>query len=902
MKLFKHLAAVMALVLLPLAALAQSFPVEFEIPAGSGFRGEYDAASGVWRLTVEKSTNDIVPVIQTKPITAPVPADLTALYFEYRSTHELTGFDMQMFKVFLGSATRRETLNKPIHATQEWTGWELNMANYRNAPGVRFLNKAGQYQQWIFPLLPVGAVIELRAVRFAPNERPYKPVTLSGKGPVLIEAEDFNTSADGLEGRSIRNNQVPEINTRYIHPTGERFPIHAWGYLDYDGRRGEDAPHFMRRQLNEMWDCGFTIYGGSPYWGVNEAFLFDGKEINGIYVNLHDGNDLKIIVPGGLGDANEIAETVNRQKVSPRLAGWFIKDEPHRKDFPFMTWKTNEIRKHDTEHLCYGNLLHTMASMQAIDFNTYDEYVHTYVREVGLGMLSYDYYPVRQVVSTGDVSFRDDFFENLEIVSKLAKYYHTRFWAFAQSCTTNTAVDTEICPPPTEEYMRVELFSALAYGAQGVQYYTYTHVGYLGDESPINKAGEKTEIWYMVQRINRDIHALTPVFLGADCLGVWFTNPVTPRGCVRLTDDALPAGIAKVTSDGPGVLVSQLQNAEKLYMMVVNSDIFATQKVTVNVTSAMKRVLMNGTTEDVTPGVKEFTLAPGDALIWLVDENHPVWERKAPVRYASADYRADAPDVFINSDSVGGYYLAAMGDPNWDTYSAEIPASGSRVITRDQAVDNWGGKTYYTINVPEDMTVDIAVKHAVPWAQYGRVAATGVTPGYQYQIEGEPSLNWPKEYAASMILYIDGVAVKPANQPMRPAAPAQFSEDGAEFDAILADPSRWISTKKADGSVSEVLYFWPRSGADAGLTPDYRDEPDYRSIRLSAGTHRIEVRSLCYPWNFDNLRVTPSNPSALPSVEADVTDTRIFNLMGIECQQPLRPGIYIQAGRKFVVK
>ena len=31
-------------------------------------------------------------------------------------------------------------------------------------------------------------------------------------------------------------------------------------------------------------------------------------------------------------------------------------------------------------------------------------------------------------------------------------------------------------------------------------------------------------------------------------------------------------------------------------------------------------------------------------------------------------------------------------------------------------------------------------------------------------------------------------------------------------------------------------------------------------------------------------------------------DNRIFNLMGVECKAPLAPGIYIQNGKKFIVK
>ncbi|MDE6393720.1 MAG: hypothetical protein K2K77_00125, partial [Duncaniella sp.] len=42
----------------------------------------------------------------------------------------------------------------------------------------------------------------------------------------------------------------------------------------------------------------------------------------------------------------------------------------------------------------------------------------------------------------------------------------------------------------------------------------------------------------------------------------------------------------------------------------------------------------------------------------------------------------------------------------------------------------------------------------------------------------------------------------------------------------------------------------------------------------------------------DEITYTPERPA----------DNRIFNLMGIECKGDLAPGIYIQNGKKFIVK
>ena len=899
---------------LPLASMAQGYPMKIaEIPSNSGFSSDYDASTDIWTLTCEKNDGAAyVPFFRMNAITEKVPDKYTALCFEYRSTHDIANIDMVMYKVFLGSATKTYTITNKMLASDDWKTMRVDISSQRTNQGVRFLNKAGQYQDLRFPGLPVGGAIQVRNIRYDENEFSFKDLSLDANSGGLIEAEDFNGAADTKGGHSSRHNQLPELNTYYKHPTGKYFPIYAWGSVDFNGGMGDKAPAFLHEQYKELWDCGFTITQGTAWPGVDKAFLFDGQEVNGVDINLHEGTELMMICKAGLDNYNDVKSNVNSFKSSPRVAGWFIMDEPHRVHFPEMTRKVNWIREFDTEHLLYGNLLNISTSMSAIGFTSYDEYVHTFMREVGTGFISYDYYPVRQYDDTKEIYIEPDFFQNLEIVSKLAKYYRTSFWAFAHSVASNCGKVGVSYPTPEEDHMRVQIFGNLAYGAQGVQYFTYKcpnpYGGYTYYDAPIDVNNEKTPVWYMVQNINRDIHALTWVFLGAEFLGAGHTNAETPVGCSRLTKDMLPEGINSVTSDGPGVCVSMLKNGKNLFMMVLNGDIHKTQKVTIAKDIAVKRVLMDGTTEADAAGSKEYELTPGHFVLYLVSENETETQVADMPVYESSDYRDDAADVFITADenASGGYYLSAMGDPRWDSYSAIIPANGDRTISRDEAIANWGSVFNYTVKVPSDMTVDISVKHSVPWSEYGRVASTGVMPGYQYMIDGMPSLNWPKQYAASMILSIDGKEITPTDQPLRPSVPEIFSEDGADFDAILADRSRWISTKEANGSVSNVLYFWPKSGSDDGLTPGYNDKPDYRNVKLPAGTYKFTVKSLCYPWHFDNLRITPANSeSAIDNIEIvpeRPADNRIFNLMGVECKEPLAPGIYIRNGEKFIVR
>lgn len=904
---FKLIIAALAL-LLPVAVFAQGYPMQItEIPAHSGFSSDYDVSTDTWTLTCENNNGStVMPFFKMNAIAEAVPDEYTALVFEYRSTHDIDEILMNAYKVFLGTATRTVTLSASMKQSDEWKTFRCDFTSYRKLNTFRFLNKAGQYQELYFKGLPVGGAIQVRNIRYDVNEFPFVDATLAAGQENIVEAENFNGSASGTEGHSARNNQLPELNTYYTHPTGKYFPIYAWGSVDFEGGKGDEAPAFLQKQYQELWDCGFTATQGTAWPGVDKAFLFDGQEVNGVKINLREGTELMMLVKAGLNSYDEIKSTVPSIKNSDRLAGYFIMDEPHRQHFPEMTAKVNRIREFDTEHLLYGNLLNISTSMQAIGFTSYDEYVHTFMREVGTGFISYDYYPVRQYDDTKEIYIEPDFFQNLEIVSKLSKYYHTSFWAFAHSVASNCGKVGVSYPTPEEDHMRVQIFGNLAYGAQGVQYFTYKcphpYGGYTYYDAPIDTNNEKTPVWYMVQRINKDIHALTWVFLGAEFLRAGHTNEVTPVGCARLTKEILPEGVNSVTSDGPGVCVSMLKNGKNLFMMVLNGDIHKTQNVTIAKEINVKRVLADGTTEVDAAGTKSYELTPGRFVLYLVSENEAETEKYELATYESSDYRDDAASVFITADenASGGYRISAMGDPSWAGYSAIIPNEGGRTITRDAAVANWGSTFNYTVTVPTDMYVDIAVKHSVPAEEYLRVASTGVTPGYEYIIEDNPSLNWPKQYAASMILSIDGKEITPAGQDIRPEV---SSADGAEYDAVLADKSRWVSTAEGDGKTSNVLYFWPKSSSDDGSVMSYNEEPDYVNVHMPAGTYKMQVKSLCYPWHFDNLRITPTTASGIEDVAADKKgDNRVYNLMGVEMKGELAPGIYIRGGKKFVVR
>ena len=70
--------------------------------------------------------------------------------------------------------------------------------------------------------------------------------------------------------------------------------------------------------------------------------------------------------------------------------------------------------------------------------------------------------------------------------------------------------------------------------------------------------------------LNREIKALTGVFLGAKVLSVRHTGDTIPQGTTPLAE--LPRVGQKLQTTGTGAVVSELQNGDNRFLVIVNRD------------------------------------------------------------------------------------------------------------------------------------------------------------------------------------------------------------------------------------------------------------------------------------------------------------------------------------------
>lgn len=379
---------------------------------------------------------------------------------------------------------------------------------------------------------------------------------------------------------------------KYTNPADGEFPILGWSAI-----RGMENQTPARYQ--EMRECGFNL-----------AFpLIDSlSEVNAA-LEASRGSGIKIIA--GCEEFNENPEAVVAQIGShPQLAGYFIKDEPKYFNYPELGAFAARVRNADDSKLLYLNLFPTYAGEPISGIADYDEYVDCYLRTLKTGFLSYDHYSIT-ADSVGNTALNADYYKNLEIISRHAREAGVPFWAFALSTAHYSF------PAATREHLRLQMFSNLAYGAQGVQYFTYWQFVGLGDSKdvPITNEGERGTSWWLVRDLNREIQALAPVFLGSELISAAHTGENIPDGTTRLS--SLPHPIRSVDAKGgEGVLVSHLRNGSFGYLMIVNRDLHNRQLVTVETAPGVDFIVGGDAPIPASSVSPVMRLAPGDYLLY----------------------------------------------------------------------------------------------------------------------------------------------------------------------------------------------------------------------------------------------------------------------------------------------
>ncbi len=319
-------------------------------------------------------------------------------------------------------------------------------------------------------------------------------------------------------------------------------------------------------------------------------------------------------------------QTANRFKNHPALEGYYLGDEPGKQLFQeFADW-AKKLKAVDGKHYSFVNLYPNINSNQS-KFGTkdYKEYIDSFDQLFPAPFISFDFYPVV------DGAVHPRWYENMEFFANKYKTDGRPFWAFTlttsylaysddagqpslndffQLYKTYTPEKTYVHGIPTLAELRLQTFVNLAYGAQGIEYWSFRGFG-----SPLDAQGRRTVVFDRLQTVSREIQNLSGVFLGAKVVSVAHTGLDIPNETKRLSQ--LPDPILLLETIGEGAVVSLLENGKNTFLVIVNRDFRNAMKLILYTDDSVKRLLKDGTLIPANEYANASEVGPGDVSIYM---------------------------------------------------------------------------------------------------------------------------------------------------------------------------------------------------------------------------------------------------------------------------------------------
>ncbi len=302
---------------------------------------------------------------------------------------------------------------------------------------------------------------------------------------------------------------------------------------------------------------------------------------------------------------NDTEATVKRFMNHPANGGYFLFDEPLPSKFDELKSLVRKIEEIDSTRFCYINLLPNVATPELYSPDDYTNYVNNFLNQIPVKILSFDHYPI---INGG---IRINWYQNLEIIRSVASNANIPFWAFALT----TAHDPYLIPDIS--HLRLQVYSNLAYGAKGIQYFTYwtqSSNRWNFHNGPIEIDGSKTEVFDYLQQINNEIQIYSDIFLSCKVINLSHYG-IIPLGAVKFTQ--LPYFVKSIKINGGNALLSEMENTQNSFLMIQNTNLDKEIGINIKTDDQTKIVLKSGKIIPASYINEEFKLTPGDMVMFL---------------------------------------------------------------------------------------------------------------------------------------------------------------------------------------------------------------------------------------------------------------------------------------------
>ena len=236
-----------------------------------------------------------------------------------------------------------------------------------------------------------------------------------------------------------------------------------------------------------------------------------------------------------------IEELLDLHAGNPALAGLNLYDEPGSGLFRILGVARQALQNRAPGELPYVNVWPSYAHPDALGTATYEGYLDRYMEVVQPPLLCFDHYPL---LSTGGIT--GDYFYNWATIRRVSLREGVPSWVFIQSVGFDSAFQGfQDRRRPNEAEIRWQVNVSLAYGAKGIQYFTY----WTPDSQPddplrfgqalIAPDGTQTVLYDYAKKVNAYLGVMGRALL-----------PLVSESVVHAREERLPLGARPFKADG----------------------------------------------------------------------------------------------------------------------------------------------------------------------------------------------------------------------------------------------------------------------------------------------------------------------------------------------------------------
>jgi len=642
-----------------------------------------------------------------------------------------------------------------------------------------------------------------------------------------------------------------------LFPGTETLPILAWYSIE---------PGFASKErFEELKEAGFNLNFTEVAGADADAIrILDFASMVGMKC---------IFMSKNLSVAPE--KIVPLVKNHPALAGYHLKDEPNEDQFPKLADQCRRIRALDPDHFCYLNLLPDYSlERKGIP---YASHVRKSAEMIPTELLSYDQYGIFVNRQTGEFNLRPSYYRNLEIFAAECRKLQKPFWAFALATAHGSY------PVPDKAQLRFQMYNNLAYGAQGLQYFTYWNPAtnqWNFYEAPINLNRRRSVVYERIRELNAEIQRRAFVFKGATVQWTRHTGAKLPQDTVRL--ETLPPFVESLDTKGRDAVVSLLEKKVRRFLVIVNGSYREPMDLRIRFSDDVRLIRRDGTSADARAYDETYVLDPGDCVIFEAIGTVPLWKKKGllpglewegatsdpepaekddrflpaglanePQPDAEVVYRDGLPKISLNGEIVEP--ILNMSDMNYKfglNQAAKMEAMG---VTLNQIIFR-----KYDFEVKPGVydfgRMNVYVRRMLKYAPQARILAT---------IELELP-KWTLAHPEAQIGYADGPvegidtddhkgrAVRPSSaSPEYRAEVRHFFEELGKYVATQPWGKRIVAVRPSWGIYKEWHAYGMYHGPDCGpaMTAAFRRCRNGRYAKENVPT--LDERTLKEPFFFD---------------------------------------------------